>query len=132
MVAGTPGDPLGNGGEPVIRTVIDLPLLEGEADRLLQLFRELGILETCAAQPGCRSAELALAEDGSRAMATAVWDDHDAYSRWLDHPDRPGFAQATTDLLATAMSAQISGTRYRIAHVVTSEAGETGWGGGDG
>ena len=105
----------------MIRTFIDLPLVEGEADCLLQLFQELRILEACAAQPGCRSAELAVAEDGSRAIATAVWDDHDSYGRWLDHPDRPGFAQATTDLLTTAMSAQISGTRYRIAHVVTSE-----------
>ena len=114
----------------MIRTFIDLPHAEGDAERLMHLFRRLRILEVCASQPGCRSAELTIAEDGSRAIATAVWDDPDAYSRWLDHPDRARFGGATADLLETPISGEMTGARFRIAQVAmaTSSGEETGRG----
>lgn len=112
----------------MIRTFIDLPLAEGDADRLLHLFRRLRILEVCVSQPGCRSAELTIAEDRSRAIATAVWDDHDAYSRWLDHPDRARFGGATADLLSTPVSGGMTGARFRIAHAATSTGAKSGGG----
>ena len=126
VLAGAHGDPIREGCKSMIRTFIDLPLVEGEAERLQELFRQLRILEACMTQPGCRSAELTIAEDGSRAIATAVWDDHDAYTRWLDHPDRAGFALATADLLETPIPENVAGGRFRIAHRVTSRGGRAG------
>ncbi|MDE0168000.1 MAG: antibiotic biosynthesis monooxygenase [bacterium] len=112
----------------MIRTFIDLPLAEGGAEHLLPLFRRFRVLEVCVSQQGCRSAELAIAEDGSRAVATAIWADHDAYSRWLDHPDRARFGGATADLLDTPVSGGVTGARVRIAHVARSSGGKTGRG----
>ena len=112
----------------MIRTFIDLSLAEGDAERLLLLFRRLRILEVCASQPGCRSAELTITEDGSRAIATAVWDDHDAYTSWLDHPDRAKFGSATADLLKTSASEEMTGARFRIAHLAASPGLEAGRG----
>lgn len=115
----------------MIRTFIDLPLVEGEAEQLRQLFRRHRILEACVAQRGCRSAELSIAEGGSRAIATAVWDDHGAYTRWQKHPDRAGFARATADLLETPIPENVSGDRFRIVHRAASRGG-TGHGEGGG
>ena len=94
----------------MIRTFIDLPLAEGDAERLLHLFRRLRVLEVCESQRGCRSAEPTIAEVGSRAVATAVWDDHDAYDKWLDRPDRARFGGATAELLDTAVPGEVTGS----------------------
>lgn len=48
----------------MIRTFISLPLVEGDAERLLHLCRRLRILEVCVSQPGCRSAESTIGEEG--------------------------------------------------------------------
>ena len=110
----------------MIRTFIDLSLAEGDAERLVRLFGRLRILEARVSQPGCRSAALTIAEDCSRAIATAVWDDHDAYSIWLDHPDRARFGAATADLLNTAVSGELTGSRFRMAQVATATCQEPG------
>lgn len=79
-------------------------------------------------QQRCRPAELTIVEDGSRVIATAVWDDHDSYSRWLDHPDRARFGAATADLLNLPLSGGMTGARFLIAHLATPRGEETGRG----
>ena len=108
----------------MIRTFIDLSL----AECLRHLFRQLRILEVCMSQPGCRSAGVTIAEDGSRAIATAVRDDHAACGRWLDHPDRARFGGATADPLNTPVSGEVTGARFRSSHLATSPGDRAGRG----
>lgn len=99
----------------MIRTYLHFDLLEGRAGDLVQLFQEGRILETAATQPGCRSTELTISEDGRTAIATAVWDDHEAYVRWTSRTDRAGHADKINSLLSAPIGPETVGGEYTIA-----------------
>lgn len=104
----------------MIRTYLTFDLMEGKADALLSLFRDGLILETAVAQPGCRSSELTISDDGLQAIATAVWDDAAAYNRWTERPDRVGHTHKINALLSTPIGPETVGRRFTIAHSVES------------
>lgn len=104
----------------MIRTYLQFDLLEGRTDELVSIFNDGRILETAAAQPGCRSAELTISEDGRTAIATAVWDDLDAYRVWTSRTDRAGHTDKINPLLSRPIGPDTVGGLYEIAVRVES------------
>lgn len=75
----------------MIVTLFPFPLADSAtADDLAEVFRRHQILEMASQVEGCRGVYLTHAdgENGPRAYAVGLWDDTDAYQRWLDHPER--------------------------------------------
>ena len=100
----------------MIRTVLRLDILPGHADHLVEAFRGAEILETSFAQDGCRSTEIAIAEDGLEAIVTATWDDVDAYARWTSRTDRGSSAELLNPHLREPLDASRVGLVYDVAH----------------
>jgi len=100
----------------MIRTYLRFNIVEGGADRLVDLFKEEQILETAITQPGCRSAELTLSRDGSSAIVTAAWDSPQAYEAWTRRSDRGHLSHRLNQYLSKPIDAASTGASYRIVH----------------
>lgn len=100
----------------MIRTVLTLDIAPGQADDLVQTFRDHQILETSLTQDGCASTEIAISLDGREAIVTAAWDDEAAYERWTSRTDRGSTSEALSAHLATPLTAEVVGRVYRVAH----------------
>lgn len=105
----------------MIRTYLEFLPKEGRAEPLLHKFRELRILETSAAHPGCRNAEFTVSEDGRRVIVTASWDDQEAYDRWVGRSDRGDLAAELSPLLEEPISAATRGGVFRVEHRTGSD-----------
>lgn len=105
----------------MIRTYLTFDLKEGKAEELVEMFRERAILDTSAAQPGCQSAELTISQDGSQAIATAVWDDLAAYEMWTSRADRGSHTEVISALLSKPMGPETIGGQFTVALSVVSQ-----------
>lgn len=103
----------------MIRTYLEFDVLPGKAQGLADFFDRQDILRTSAAQPGCRSAELTISEDGLTALVTATWDDHEAYERWTSRPDRDTNADELNSFLRQPVGPATVG---RVLNVVLDGA----------
>jgi heme-degrading monooxygenase HmoA len=82
----------------------------GQADALIEWYKEARVLEKAVEAVGCVSTEIyKLPDEPDRVFVTAYWRDRDDYQRWIDHPLRhelaPGLNQfADPDAPFTASS----------------------------
>lgn len=100
----------------MIRTVLTLKVAPGQADALVETFRELRILETSIAQEGCLATEIAVSEDQSEAIVTAAWVDRDAYARWTSRDDRGTHGETVSRHLREPLTAETVGAVYEVRH----------------
>lgn len=105
----------------MIRTALEFRIRPGCADALVQLFRDERILEK-STEEGALSAEIAITDDGSSALVTAVWDDPVAYAAWTSRADRADLAERLEPLLSQEIDEATVGRVYTIAH--TAKDGE--------
>lgn len=115
----------------MIRTYLTFDLKEGQADALVGIFQEGLILETAAAQPGCRSTELTISQDGRQAIATAVWDDLAAYEVWTSRSDRAGHTDKINPLLSRPIGPDTVGGQFTVALSVESNDDKSERGGSE-
>lgn len=100
----------------MIRTVLTLKVAPGQADALVETFRELQILETSIAQEGCLATEIAVSEDQSEAIVTATWADRGAYARWTARDDRGSHEESIGRCLREPMTAETVGATYEVRY----------------
>jgi heme-degrading monooxygenase HmoA len=78
----------------MIRSVLYLEPLGGDAQGLVDFYRRHRVLERACEQDGCLGAELQLPAGGDGAvLVTALWRDADAYQGWVDNPFRSANAE---------------------------------------
>ncbi|MEM9033116.1 MAG: antibiotic biosynthesis monooxygenase family protein [Actinomycetota bacterium] len=99
----------------MIRTYLELEVRAGQSDRLAELFERRGILRASLEQPGCRSAELTISDDGLTAIVTASWDDLAAYQGWVARSDRTDSADELNALLASPVGERTVGRVFDVA-----------------
>ena len=81
----------------MIVSVLPFKLKPGAVPELGEVFASNRILETAIQVDGCHTLVLASPDlEGDEAYVLGLWDDDDAYQRWMDHPER---GAATDDLL---------------------------------
>lgn len=97
-----------------IRTYLELEVRPGAATGLADFFSRQNILSTSVAQPGCRSAQLTISDDGEVAVVTAEWDDADAYQCWVSRSDRHDDADELSSFLKRPISAETIGRVFSI------------------
>lgn len=101
---------------------LEISLARGTVPDIESVFRRLEIFETAIAVEGCRSLFLCAPEvEGGDVQVIGVWDDHEAYQRWLDHDDRE---RATPDInaLRPADATELtSGELLTVLHTVTAD-----------
>lgn len=100
----------------MIRTVLTLKVASGEADALVETFRELQILETSIAQEGCLATEIAVSDDQREAIVTATWADRAAYARWTARADRGAHGERISRHLREPLTAETVGVVYEVRH----------------
>jgi quinol monooxygenase YgiN len=84
----------------MIRSILYLHPRSGDAQAVLELYRRGRVLEVAVAQDGCLAAELQLPVNASGpVIVTALWDDAEAYQRWLDNPARAASSTELDELL---------------------------------
>ena len=101
----------------MIRTYLRFKVEKGSTNEFVAMFKAERILETSVAQPGCRSAELTLSEDGSTAIVTAVWEDSEAYRKWTQRSDRERLSRRMNQYLSEPVGKEIVGASFRVVHV---------------
>lgn len=81
----------------MIVSVLPFKVRPGGVPELGEVFAKHAILETAIQVEGCQTLVLASPDlEGDEAYVLGLWDDDDAYQRWMDHPER---GAATDDLL---------------------------------
>ena len=98
----------------MIRTFLDLRVRPGQAERLADTFRRLGVLDESVGQPGCLSAELSVSADGRTVTVTATWDSPDAYDAWTSRDDRGDLAEHLNVHLERPLDATTVGRVHRV------------------
>lgn len=91
---------------------------ESGAGDLVEVFRRHRILERASQVEGCRGVYLAgdSPDDTDRAYAVGLWDDTDAYQRWLDHPDRQVASDDINSLLRDRGDLDVPGQVLTVLH----------------
>ncbi len=91
---------------------------EGGANDLVEVFRRHRVLEMASQVEGCRGVYLAggVADGADRAYAVGLWDDTDAYQRWLDHPERQLASDDITALLQERDDLDVPGQVLTVLH----------------
>lgn len=73
----------------------------GDGAEIVRRYRELGVFDRVALEPGFRSATLqASADDPDELLVIAHWDSLEAYDGWLASPIRAELSQQLEPLLA--------------------------------
>jgi heme-degrading monooxygenase HmoA len=99
----------------VIRSVLYLHPLAGNARAVAELYRANGVLDDAAKQKGCLGAELQLPLGGDGpVLITALWRDPAAYQGWVESPVRSGHGEQLAQLLEDDLSAELHGELYEI------------------
>lgn len=81
----------------MIVSVLPFKVGLGRVPELGEVFARHRILETAIQVEGCHTLVLATPDvEGEEAYVMGIWEDDDAYQRWMDHPER---GAATDDLL---------------------------------
>ena len=83
---------------------------------MVDTFKVEAILELSTAQSGCHSAEIDVSLDGLEVVVTAVWDDEEAYDRWIGRSDRRELSAKLNPFLASPIDPSTAGVRYEVAH----------------
>jgi len=82
----------------VIFSVLTFDLKPGARTEFENVFARHGILEKAIKVQGCMNLYIAYPDsEDNKAFVVGLWDDADAYQRWMDHPER---GVGTEDLLA--------------------------------
>lgn len=91
---------------------------ESGAGDLVAVFQRHRILETASQVEGCRGVYLARgsADDTHQAYAVGLWDDTDAYQRWLDHPERQVASDDINSLLRDRGDLDVPGQVLTVLH----------------
>jgi heme-degrading monooxygenase HmoA len=85
----------------VIISVLPFELKPGKVDDLKGVFNQYQILEKAIEVEGCRQLMIAQASSNSdQLFVVGIWDDQEAYQRWMDHPERGGGAEELLALVA--------------------------------
>jgi heme-degrading monooxygenase HmoA len=105
----------------VIISRLTFELVPGSFDALAAAFARHGILERAIQVEGCRSLYLAAdtAHEG-RAHVVGVWEDEEAYQRWIDHPQRSVGTADLRALMSDTWDPSAPGEVWNVLHAVDS------------
>ncbi|MDR1238351.1 MAG: antibiotic biosynthesis monooxygenase [Propionibacteriaceae bacterium] len=83
------------------RSMLYLQVKPGQADALIEWYKEVRVLEKAVEAVGCVSTEIyKLPDDPDQLFVTAYWKEHDDYQRWIDHPLRHELAPGVNQFMA--------------------------------
>ena len=84
----------------MIISVLSFDLKPGKLDEFSTVFMENQILEKAIQVEGCRQLMITKAVDNSdQLFVVGIWDNHLAYQRWMEHPERGEGAEELLDLV---------------------------------
>ncbi|OZB85004.1 antibiotic biosynthesis monooxygenase family protein [Microbacterium sp. 13-71-7] len=98
----------------MIRTTLYVHPRPGDAQRVIDLYEERGVVGRAMTTPGCHSIEIGLlAPRRQMVVVTAKWDNRESYDTWLNCKDRAADIEALSPLLSDpptpAMIVEITG-----------------------
>ena len=103
----------------MIRSVLYLRAKNGNAQALVDAYRDHGILERALLTPGCLGSDIEVPIDPSEpVLVTALWDSPEAYQRWVDDPWRAGSTGLLSPFLETDLNKGVRGQLYKVGHAV--------------
>lgn len=103
----------------MIRSVLYLRPKDGDAQALVDAYRDHGILERSMQTAGAIAADIEVPVDPSEpVLVTALWDSPEAYQRWVDDPWRAQSAGLLNPYLDAELSKGIRGQLYEVGHAV--------------
>ncbi len=106
----------------MVRSVLYVRPRSGNADAVVEYYRQQRVLETALEQPGCLAAEIQVPSDAEEPLlVTALWESGKAYQGWIDNPVRRAFAADLEGLVEEDL-ANVRGGVYEVAHAVGAQA----------
>lgn len=100
----------------MIRSVLTLRAVTGQARALEEFYKEQGILDRARRFGGCRDVQLLRSVDGGVAthLVIADWDSAADYQRWVDDPWRAAVTRRLVELLDTGSDGPLVGGVFEL------------------
>lgn len=108
----------------MIRSVLYFQPRDGDYDAVVDFYRRHAVLARAVADEGCHASELQVPRGGSGPiLVTALWEDEDAYRRWLGSEFRNRSASELAALIERPADTD-AGDLYEVVLAEPQEGGE--------